>query len=75
LQEREGRTAAAIISALDRTPAGELDSIDCWAMVFEAARLDDVVEQVVRSLEFSSLAKYASGLPRCSTLSTTATRF
>jgi len=62
LQEREGRTAAAIISALDRTPAGELDSIDCWAMVFEAARLDDVVEQVVRSLEFSSLAKYAFGL-------------
>jgi arginyl-tRNA synthetase len=62
LQEREGHTAAAIISALDRTPAGELDSIDCWAMVFEAARLDDVVEQVVRSLEFSSLAKYAFGL-------------
>jgi arginyl-tRNA synthetase len=31
-------------------------------MVFEAARLDDVVEQVVRSLEFSSLAKYTFGL-------------
>jgi len=62
LLEREGHTAADIMSALDGTPAGELESIDCWAMVFEAARLDDVVEQVVRSLEFSGLAKYAFGL-------------
>ena len=30
--------------------------------MFEASRLDDVVEQVVRSLEFSVLAKYAFGL-------------
>jgi len=30
--------------------------------VFEAARLDDIVEQVARSLEFSILAKYAFGL-------------
>ena len=30
--------------------------------MFEAARLDDVVEQVVRSLEFSILAKYVFGL-------------
>jgi arginyl-tRNA synthetase len=31
-------------------------------MVLEASRLDDVVDQVVRSLEFSGLAKYAFGL-------------
>ena len=31
-------------------------------MVFEASRLDEVVEQVVRSLEFSGLAKYTFGL-------------
>jgi arginyl-tRNA synthetase len=62
LQEREGHTAADIVSDLDSTPAGELESIDCWAMVFEASRLDDVVEQVVRSLEFSGLAKYTFGL-------------
>jgi arginyl-tRNA synthetase len=31
-------------------------------MVLEASRLDDVVDQVVRSLEFSVLAKYAFGL-------------
>jgi arginyl-tRNA synthetase len=62
LQEREGQSAADIVAGLDGTPAGELESIDCWAMVFEASRLDDVVEQVVRSLEFSGLAKYAFGL-------------
>ncbi len=31
-------------------------------MVFEASRLDDIVEQMVRALEFSVLAKYAFGL-------------
>ena len=30
--------------------------------MLEASRLDEIVEQVVRSLEFSSLAKYAFGL-------------
>ena len=30
--------------------------------MFEASRLDDIVEQVVRSLEFSVLAKCAFGL-------------
>jgi arginyl-tRNA synthetase len=30
--------------------------------VFEASRLDEVVDQVERSLEFSGLAKYAFGL-------------
>jgi arginyl-tRNA synthetase len=30
--------------------------------VLDASRLDDVVDQVVRSLEFSVLAKYAFGL-------------
>jgi arginyl-tRNA synthetase len=30
--------------------------------VLEASRLDEVVEQVVRSLEFSVLAKWAFGL-------------
>ena len=35
---------------------------DLWNLVLEASRLDDVVEQVVRSLEFAVLAKYAFGL-------------
>ena len=33
-----------------------------WSLVFEAARLDEVVNQAVRTLELSSLAKYAFGL-------------
>ena len=68
LQERSGLTAADIVGVLDTTPSDELDGVaiepgsPLWAMVFEASRLDDVVEQVVRSLEFSGLAKYAFGL-------------
>jgi arginyl-tRNA synthetase len=33
-----------------------------WALVLEAAKLDEVVEQVVRTLEFSVLAKHAFAL-------------
>ena len=62
LREREGQTAAGIVSLLEQTPADELESLECWAMVLEASRLDDVVDQVVRSLEFSGLAKYTFGL-------------
>ena len=38
------------------------EASDLWALVLEASRLDETVDQVVRSLEFSSLAKYAFGL-------------
>jgi arginyl-tRNA synthetase len=69
LQEREGLSEADVIAGLDPASASELavsadgDSAhDLWALVFEASRLDEVVELVVRSLEFSSLAKYAFGL-------------
>jgi len=64
LQEREGSSEADVVSGLDGTPSDELEGDDSalWALVFEAGRLDDVVEQVVRSLEFSILAKYAFGL-------------
>ena len=65
LQEREGLTEAGVLAAVNVDAADELTSeadSALWAVVFEAARLDDVVEQVVRSLEFSVLAKYAFGL-------------
>jgi arginyl-tRNA synthetase len=68
LQEREGVSEADVIDGLDRARPDELiaesddPSHDLWAVVFEASRLDEVVEQVVRSLEFSSLAKYTFGL-------------
>ncbi len=38
------------------------EALDLWGLVLEAARLDDVVEQAVRTLELSVLAKYAFGL-------------
>jgi len=74
LREREGISETDVLLALDRTPPdeilGQVDSAgareagdhDLWAVVFEASRLDEIVEQVVRSLEFSVLAKYAFGL-------------
>jgi arginyl-tRNA synthetase len=68
LQERDRMSAADVLGSLDGTPPEELDAQETtdagslWAMVFEASRLDEVVDQVVRSLEFSGLAKYTFGL-------------
>jgi arginyl-tRNA synthetase len=66
LQEREGVSERDILATLDAAAIDELtlDESDhtLWAVAFEASRLDEVVEQVIRSLEFSSLAKYAFGL-------------
>jgi arginyl-tRNA synthetase len=68
LREREGLSPVDVIRALDVAPADELlldgegEGGSLWAVMFEASRLDEVVEQVVRSLEFSMLAKYAFGL-------------
>jgi len=68
LQDREGLSEAGVLAALDLAGADEIvaesddPTHDLWAVVFEASRLDEVVDQVVRSLEFSSLAKYAFGL-------------
>lgn len=65
LDERDGTTEARLLDGLANVPAGELNGEsghDLWALVLEASRLDEIVEQVVRSLEFSVLAKYAFGL-------------
>ena len=65
LRERDGLDEAALVAALAAVPAGELtgdNGHELWALVLEAARLDEVVEQVVATLEFSVLAKYAFGL-------------
>ena len=63
LQQREGLDEAALLASLPEVPAGELagDTGDdeLWSLVLDAARLDEVVEQVIRTLEFSVLAKYA----------------
>jgi arginyl-tRNA synthetase len=66
VQQRDGLDEAALLDALRDVPAteltGENGSHELWALVLEASRLDEIVEQVVRSLEFSVLAKYAFGL-------------
>jgi arginyl-tRNA synthetase len=64
LLERESLAESDVLGALDPSSADELTEEDSglWALVLEAARLDDIVEQVARSLEFSILAKYAFGL-------------
>jgi arginyl-tRNA synthetase len=72
LQDREGVSEADVLSSLDVTRADELtggsiepekeDVHGLWPLVLEASRLDEIVEQVVRTLEFSVLAKFAFGL-------------
>ena len=65
LYEREGVSETDVLCALDSAGTEELaDEGDhsLWAVVLEASRLDDIVEQVVRTLEFSVLAKYAFSL-------------
>jgi arginyl-tRNA synthetase len=66
LEERAGLRERDVLDALATTPPDALLGADgdheLWNLVLEASRLDDVVEQVVRSLEFAILAKYAFGL-------------
>jgi arginyl-tRNA synthetase len=67
MKQRDGTDVAGVLGALDRTPADALtgqgeESLDLWGLVLEAARLDDVVDQAVRTLELSVLAKFAFGL-------------
>jgi arginyl-tRNA synthetase len=67
LEERAGLDEAAVAGALRSTAPGTLtadtdEAHDVWGLVLEAARLDEIVEQAVRMLELSVLAKYAFGL-------------
>ena len=66
LQDREGTSEADVIASLPVLDPAGLEGLDgdheLWALVLEASRLDEIVEQVVRSLEFSVLAKWAFGL-------------
>jgi arginyl-tRNA synthetase len=67
LQEREGLDEAAVIAALNDLPVEPLaggadEATDLWSLVLEAARLDEVVDQAIRTLELSVIAKYAFGL-------------
>jgi arginyl-tRNA synthetase len=67
LKERDGLDESGVIGAIANAPgdllAAESDEAhDLWGLVLDAARLDDIVEQAVRTLELSVLAKYAFGL-------------
>jgi arginyl-tRNA synthetase len=66
LQQRDGLSEAVLLTALKEVPPGELagenGNHELWGLVLEASRLDEIVEQVIRSLEFSVLAKFAFSL-------------
>jgi arginyl-tRNA synthetase len=66
LLERDGVGGTDIVAAiarLDRAPIEQGEDADAlWNLVLEAARLDEVVDAAVRSLELSLIAKYAFGL-------------
>jgi len=67
LKEREGIDADGVLAAVASAPTDAIaDGSDAshhlWGLVLEAARLDDVVDQAVRTLELSVLAKYAFSL-------------
>jgi arginyl-tRNA synthetase len=66
LREREGVSETVLLADLGSVDAAELFAShgdhDLWALIFEASRLDEIVEQTVKALEFSVLAKYAFGL-------------
>jgi arginyl-tRNA synthetase len=66
LRDRDGVDDAALARALaTETPRALVEDEHAdrlWAVVLDAARLDDVVEAAVRTLEFGVLAKFAFGL-------------
>jgi arginyl-tRNA synthetase len=65
LRERFGVDETAMLAALPGTPADFINTDEeLWALVLEASRLDEIVEQVVRTLEFAVLAKYGFGLAK-----------
>ena len=67
LRERLGLDEPAVTAALATTPADTLtsgsdESHEVWGLTLEAARLDEIVDQAVRTLELSVVAKYAFSL-------------
>jgi arginyl-tRNA synthetase len=66
LAARDGLTEDGLVAKLATTPADALEPGDdgdaLWALALEAARLDEIAVQAVRTLEPSVLAKYAFGL-------------
>jgi arginyl-tRNA synthetase len=66
LGERDGLTTSGLPARLASTSADVLaageEADELWALVLEAARLDEIVDTSVRSLELSIVAKHAFGM-------------
>ncbi|MEO7190626.1 MAG: arginine--tRNA ligase [Vicinamibacterales bacterium] len=66
LQERDGLTSEDVIAKIARLDPSPIetggDADQLWDLVLQAARLDEVAEAAVSSLELSVLAKYAFSL-------------
>ena len=65
LQDRDGVETRTRMETLTSTPADSLNGPagnELWDLILEAARLDEIAEQAVRTLELSVLAKYTFGL-------------
>jgi arginyl-tRNA synthetase len=63
LQDRLGLDEQGMLAPLPSAPPDAInEDAELWNLVLEASRLDDVVEQVVRSLEFAVLAKFGFAL-------------
>ncbi|MBA3297753.1 MAG: arginine--tRNA ligase [Acidobacteria bacterium] len=67
LKERHGLDEAAVVAGAPAAAGGALtgpgeEADDLWNLMLEAARLDEIVDQAVRTLELSVVAKYAFSL-------------
>jgi arginyl-tRNA synthetase len=66
MREQKDAGEADVIASLPSTPADAFtsaaDADALWGLVLEAARLDEIVEQSLRSNEVAVVAKYAFGL-------------
>ena len=66
LEERDSLDEASLVASLSSVPpsalTGENGDDELWSLVLEAARLDEIGEQAVRTLDLQILAKYAFGL-------------
>ena len=65
LREREQVGENDVVAAVGELSPDALEAeeaLDLWNLVLEASRLDEVVDQSIRTLELSVLAKYLFGL-------------
>ena len=67
LKERHNLDESAVVARVpaassDVLTAGDEEANELWGLMLEAARLDEVVDQAVRTLELSVVAKWAFSL-------------